>query len=123
MVTVITRPAGTRKDGRRWTCHVVGTRGVILFSVAQSVRDVGIRGWAHTEEASTRRGRVLHGGGGGGGAANVTRREVGSRATHSRGEGGRGVRATASAAEQPASEWARESRSGGRVEKGWEGRS
>ena len=35
---------GIGKYRRRWACHVVGTRGVIL-SVVQNVTAVGIREW------------------------------------------------------------------------------
>ena len=50
------RPASTRKDGRRWTCHVVGTRGIMLLTAVQTVRAVGIRGWkkVHPECCWTR---------------------------------------------------------------------
>ena len=48
MVTVITRPAGTRKW---WACHVVGTRGAI-FSVIQSVRSVSTSGWQKSPRVS-----------------------------------------------------------------------
>ena len=45
MVTVVTRPTGTIKYGRRWACHAVETLDGVNLFVVQSVRAVGIRGW------------------------------------------------------------------------------